>query len=290
MSLYDTQKDCRKYASYLPEIEVNGKITNKYEDYSINVLADNYCKALDENDEYNKNVYLSALILRFWYKIDKLYQGTKTCGYDYEDCFYKLYECINVACEYRAWQKPEKHTNAQACINQVLSVRGIPFMIYDANLQKNGVRASISLDEEVDDESNSTQADLIADESTLGFNDKAYDMVQELIANKLITEAIIADNIAYKDVFKHEKKTITEIDEDGNPYKYVKMTSEFWPFQLVKELNALDEDYIKYFNKTYGVELELLTNAVNNLVSANNTKKYKMIEFSRQTMATLLAN
>ena len=112
MSLYDTKKDLVTIASVLPQ---------RYEKYDITELADNYCKALDEKDDYNINLYLSTLLLRFWYVIDKMYQRCKNNGVEREDCFYRLYECINAACHYRAWQNPDKHTNAQACINQVLA-------------------------------------------------------------------------------------------------------------------------------------------------------------------------
>ena len=85
---------------------------------------------------------MSALLLRYWYKNDPMYQKVKSCGYDRNDVFNKIYECIEVACDYHAWQDPAKHTNAQACINQVLAGRGVPAMVYEANLQKN-TRASI---------------------------------------------------------------------------------------------------------------------------------------------------
>ena len=65
MSLYDTKRDLILTTSILPK---------RYEDYDITELADKYCKALDEQDDENINIYLSALLLRFWYVIDKMYQ------------------------------------------------------------------------------------------------------------------------------------------------------------------------------------------------------------------------
>ena len=55
-------------------IEQARKLTKPYEAYSIDALADAYCDAADTNNEALKSVYISALILRFWYKIDKMYR------------------------------------------------------------------------------------------------------------------------------------------------------------------------------------------------------------------------
>ena len=48
------------------------KLVRPYESYSIDELADAYCEAVDTNNEALKDIYISALILRFWYTIDKM--------------------------------------------------------------------------------------------------------------------------------------------------------------------------------------------------------------------------
>ena len=45
------------------------KLVRPYESYSIDELADAYCDAVDAGNETLKNIYISALILRFWHKI-----------------------------------------------------------------------------------------------------------------------------------------------------------------------------------------------------------------------------
>lgn len=278
MSLYDTKRDLILTTSILPK---------RYEDYDITELADKYCKALDEQDDENINLYLSALILRFWYVIDKMYQKCKNNGVEREDCFYRLYECINAACYYRAWQNPEKKTNAQACINQVLASRGVPALIYEANLQKN-FRAITCLDEELDSESRVTRADLIEDENRIGAYDEPPYQVLELMGNGNLIEAIVADNIAYKDVFKHEEKTIKEVQEDGTIYKYKQHTQSFWPFKVVQELNLLDDKYADYFINKYCISSEKFMAAFNQLKKANNQKKYKYIDHTLKLLKTIM--
>lgn len=279
MSLYDTKKDLVMIASALPR---------RYETYDITELADNYCKALDEKDDHNINLYLSTLLLRFWYVIDKMYQRCKNNGIEREDCFYRLYECINAACHYRAWQKPDKKTNAQACINQVIASRGVPALIYESNLQKN-FRATVSLDEELDSDSRATRADLIEDKtSAIDYDEPPYPVL-ELMKNGNLVEAIVADNIAYKDVFKHEEKTIKEVQEDGTIFKYKQHSSSFWPFRVVQELNLLDNDYADYFINKYCINSEKFMAAFEQIKKANNQKKYKYIDHTLELLKTIMA-
>lgn len=279
MSLYEAKKDLTRQARLLPY---------RYEDADITDLADNFLAARAIDNQRNMGIYLSAIILRFWYKIDQMYQKVKTCGYDRNDCFDRLYDCIMTAMDYHAWQDPEKHTNAQACINQVLAGRGVPAMVYEANLQKN-TRASVSMDQTIDSENSTTVGDLIPDSKVID-EDPTSGYVQTLIKQDKIIEAIITDTIAYNDVFKHEKKTVKEVKENGEKYVYVDHKSQFWPFKVVQELNQINEKYINYFSDKYTVNIEKLKAAVEALEKANNQKKYKMISYSLVALKHVIEN
>lgn len=272
MSLLDAKNTFREAAAKLPK---------KYEEYSINELADGYCEALDSNNLMNQNIYISALVLRFWYVIGKMYEKCQNFGYEREDMLGKLYECIEAACHYRAWQDPAKNTNAQACINQVIAGRGVPALIYEANLLKN-TKLNTTLDNPLDETGETTMGDTIADDNSSVF-DGAKDLIQTLVKNNRIVEAIIADNIAYNDVFKHEKKTIKETEEDESGeshviYRYTDHTSEFWPFKLVQTLNTLDDKYVNYFTNTYHIDADKFKPAYESITKATNSKKYKFID------------
>lgn len=279
MSLYETKKDLTKQARLLPY---------RYEDADITDLSNNFLAAREVNNERNMGIYISAVILRFWYKIDQMYQKVKTCGYDRNDCFDRLYDCIITAMDYHAWQDPEKHTNAQACINQVLAGRGVPAMVYEANLQKN-TRAAVSTDQTLDDESGVTVGDMIADEKVV-VDDYAASYIQCLIKKNKIVEAIIADTIAYNDVFKHEKKTVKEEKENGDKYVYSDCSSKFWPFKVVQELNDINDRYVSYFAGKYVINMDKLNAAVEALNKANNQKKYKMIDSSLKALKEVMEN
>ena len=95
------------------------QLSKPYESYTIDELADAYCEASDTKNESLKNIYISALILRFWYTIDKMYRAnTVAPSLEREDFYWWLYEAIEYACKYRGWQDPNKKLNAQQCINK----------------------------------------------------------------------------------------------------------------------------------------------------------------------------
>ena len=55
--LNDTKKDLTLLAR---------RLVKPYENYTIDELADAYCDACDTNNKPLKDIYISALILRFW--------------------------------------------------------------------------------------------------------------------------------------------------------------------------------------------------------------------------------
>ena len=110
--LNETKKDLTEQAR---------KLVKPYEQYSIDELADAYCDAVDSDNSTLKDIYISALILRFWHKIDKMYRANTTApSLEHEDFFWWLYEAIEYACKYRGWRDETKNVNAQQCINKCI--------------------------------------------------------------------------------------------------------------------------------------------------------------------------
>lgn len=269
------------------DFKLSARQLGDYEKLSVNELADKYCEATDNEDEEMRNRYFSALILRFWYKIPKLYAENQSLNVDYTDVFTWVTGAIIMACakEARAWQTNPK-LNAQQVINQVLATRFVAAAYYDSNLQKNqGKHLECSLDDPLGDEDGSTLGDIIADDRiTQPGDDGVWAIIQDYISKNKVIEAIIIDNVAFKDVFKHEKKIVKSVDPDGNPTKHTEYYTSFWPFKLVKELGALDEQYVTYFLNTYSVSKKAFDAAFAVLAKANNQKKYRMVD---ATMADL---
>ena len=264
------------------KIEEGVDYTEKGRDV-IQLMLDRYCLAKDTGDEHRKNLYISGLMLRFWYVISKLQSRSPIPGLEYDDFMDWLYEAIEYACKYRAWQDPAKKVNAQQAINQCIETIRVQ-KYYDLNLQKNRVNMNTcSLDAEFDDEGNTTLLDTLVDdeaEAKREFDESAaaaYALVQRCINKKKIIEAIILDTIAFNDVQKVHKKVVKSVDAEGNPVKYTQTSSEFWPFRCVQILSNLPVDYASYFKQHYQVIEPELEAAISAIRAANNQKLYRYL-------------
>ena len=256
------------------------------ESLTITELADRYCEAIDGNKSDLANEYFSALVVRFWGKIQKAYTKNKgALRVSKEDCYDWVISSIMMACDKsaRIWQK-NPDINAQQAINQVFSTRFEKMAYYESNLLKNkGAHITCSLDEPIgsqDDDKGHTIGDLIADDTAeIEKEGDVTGFIQSLLDKDKVVEAIIFDNIAdpEKDVFKYKKKTIKTTNADGEKVKYTKRTSEFWEFKLMKELNELDGNYKNYFLAKYKVSTGAVNAALDVIAKANNQKKYRML-------------
>lgn len=256
------------------------------ESLTITELADRYCEAVDGNKSDLANEYFSALVIRFWGKIQKAYTKNKAAlRVSKEDCYDWVISSIMMACDKsaRIWQK-NTNINAQQAINQVFSTRFEKMAYYESNLLKNkGAHITCSIDEPIgsqDDDKGHTIGDLIADDTAeIEKEGDVTGFIQSLLDKDKVVEAIIFDNIAdpNKDVFKYKKKTIKTKNADGEKVKYTKHTSEFWEFKLMKELNELDGNYKNYFLAKYKVSTGAVNAALDVIARANNQKKYRML-------------
>jgi hypothetical protein len=260
------------------------KLVKPYEQYSIDELADAYCDAVDSDNEQLKNIYISALILRFWFNIDKMYRSnTVAPSLEYEDFFWWLYEAIEYACKYRGWQDPSKNLNAQQCINQCINTIKLQ-KYYDLRLdKKKAVNYCTSLDAPISDgENDKTLGEVLESEDALGDHstDDAIMLVQSYINKNKIIEAILLDNIAFNDVQKHYKKTIKTTNAEGEDFRYVEHSSEFWPYKLVQIVSKLPTTYKNDFLQRYNISEEKLDSVLDVIDRANNQKLYKYLRLA----------
>ena len=272
--LNDTKKDLTFQAR---------RLAKPYEQYSIDELADAYCDAIDAGNETLKDIYISALILRFWYVIDKMYRANNVApSLEHEDFFWWLYEAIEYACKYRGWRDPDKKLNAQQCINKCIDTIKLQ-KYYDLRLdKKKTVNHCFSIDTPLggDDDSNKTLSDILESEVNLDdcyADDDAIMLVQSYINRNKIIEAIIIDNIAFNDVQRHTKKVVKAINTYGETIRYTEHSSEFWSYKLVRILNGLSTDYKATFARRYKISDSKLTACLEALHKMNNQKIYKSI-------------
>lgn len=273
--LNETKKDLTFFAR---------KLVKPYEQYSIDELADAYCDAVDNNDEALKNIYISALILRFWSKIDKMYKSNTVAPcLEYEDFFWWLYEAIEYACKYRGWKDPTKKLNAQQCINKCIETIKLQ-KYYDLRLdKKKTVNYCTSMEAPIgggDGEESKTLADTLESDEVVD-DDSAENvrmLVQSYLNNNKIIEAIIIDAIAFNDVQKHFKKVIKTTNAEGETIKYTEHSSEFWPYKLVQIVSKLPSTYKKDFLTRYRISEEKFTAVLDTIDKSTNQKLYKYLK------------
>lgn len=277
------KRDFKKEAAKLGE----------YQQLSVDYLADEYCRAIDAEDAVGSSKYISALILRFWYKISEIYNACKNIsGFGPEEALDVLFDCINVTCDYRGWQDPAKHLNARQCILQVLSTRGVPAVIYQYNTDKYKIHANIlSLDAQInesDSDSTDTFVDTVADPSDIqaefAGNDLVRQLVQYFINKDRLIEAMFMDCIAHTDCMRQEKKTKKFVNASGEEQKYTETTSELWEYKLIQDVSKLPDAYSNYFSKRYSVKRAISDAAFAKLKASNNQKLYKYLRSSLRTI------
>jgi hypothetical protein len=263
-----------------------------YENYSIDELANAYCDACDTNNQALKDIYISALILRFWYTIDKMYRAnTVAPSLEREDFFEWLYEAIEYACKYRGWKDPDKKLNAQQCINKCIDTIKLQ-KYYDLRLDKRkAVNYCTSLDAPIGkgdgDDVAKTLGDMLESEDRIDDGEGEIDMlllVQSYINRNKIIEAILIDNIAFNDTQKHSKKTIKVKNDKGEVVRYTEHSSEFWPYKLIQIVSKLPSTYKSEFMKRYSISEEKLGAVLDVIDRAPNAKLYRYL---RSTLAEL---
>lgn len=267
------------------------RLAKPYEQYSIDELADAYCDAVDSNNDTLKNIYISALILRFWYTIDKMYKAnTVAPSLEYEDFFWWLYEAIEYACKYRGWRDADKKLNAQQCINKCIDTIKLQ-KYYDLRLDKRKtVNHCCSIDASIGEDLEGgyrTLADILESEDNLDdcyADDDAIMLVQSYINRNKIIEAILLDNIAFNDVQRHFRKTVKTKNANGEVTRYVEHSSEFWPYRLVQIVSKLPSEYKYYFMDRYSITEDKLSAILDVIGRANNQKLYRYL---RQTLTEL---
>jgi hypothetical protein len=274
--LNETKKDLTYYARQL---------VKPYEQYSIDELADAYCDATDAGNETLKNIYISALILRFWHKIDKMYKSNTVAPcLEYEDFFWWLYEAIEYACKYRGWRDTTKNLNAQQCINKCIETIKLQ-KYYDLRLDKNkSINYCTSMDAPIaggdGDDAEKTLADVLEDDDVVyDYSSEAViSLVQSYINRNRVIEAILLDNIAFNDVQKHYKKVIKKVNDDGETVRYTEHSSEFWPYKLVQIVSKLPDTYKSSFMERYYISEDKLNAVLDTIDRANNQKLYKYLK------------
>ncbi len=280
------RKNLQTKARQLPDFD-----DSKIETSKITAWANGYCDACDSGDDEAKEIYASALMLKFWYQAQKMYERTKTCGFDYEDYPAILFQCISIACdkEHRAWRANPK-INAQACINRVIATRGSAQLIYESNLGRNKANVSanqVSLDAAVGDDGASFGDYFGSEDDGMDCGPKM--LIQGCLDEDRIIEAIFLDVIAFWDSTKDFKKKKTEVDSEGRTVTRTISNAEFWARECVQSMRKLTRGYKRYFLAKYSVKPRKFSAAMKRIEESSSTKLnvflQKTLSYMRERLA-----
>ena len=287
------------------------KLLGDYQAISKTDLANGYCDADENNDEFGKNRYWAALMLRYWYRIFEWASTSQSIHLPIEDFVDWLHDSLCDAFYYRSWRweylavvkngrfvewKLDENGNKipnphyykvdpdapDKSINYFCAARRAKeYQALNKQKRKGNVTA-ISLDQQIEE-----NGDYILNNDGLHENSDDNSLIEYLVQKYIkqdrLIEALIIDGIAYQDSFKETKKTYytTHIDERGKEVKDKKYDykSDFDARKLVKHLSTINQKFMQdYFVVEYNVPIEVGNKIYEKLKSTSNTKLYKYIE------------
>lgn len=256
---HDSFANFKRYASSLLRDE-----GVDYQTASIDMMANEYCDACDSGDERKKDLYISGLMLRFWYTVGKMKAKSPVVELDDEEFVSWLFEAISYACKYRAWRNKSKHVNAQQAINRCIETIRLQHY-YNYNLAKNKANYNaVSLDQPMGAGYAHPAIDYLADEDASAKpspESEAVSLIKPFVDKDKLVEAIVLDKIAFGDVLATGK--------EGNSLSRPK---------LFKELRKLDGGYALRMCQVYGAKPQKVEAVMQVLSKATSRKLGKYLD------------
>ena len=283
MNSYDKYIFSETYKSFVDSASlIEGFVVGQKEDveYDITDLANAYCEAKRKGDERAKNMYMSALIVRYWHMVPYLYNkssGSVTSVYDVIEW---VYDGIERACHYEAWNDVTKDVHkdpkgAEKCINQAITSSRMKFYGYTNKQRRSNNYSLLSLDEQINDKGETRYS--VAGECDDDVNSfELDDEIKRLAHQGNVVEALILDAILFQDTFlvsSKKGKYIKTHDEDGNELDTDMRRKEvkFSKTLLYNHLRNMDDKFIKYFCERYDFNTESLMALRKRMKSTSST-------------------
>ena len=269
-----------------------------YDKLDETALANGYCDAEEAGDETKRNQYYSALMLRYWYKIYKYIDNSKSCRLEDVDFISWLSEAISAALYYKSWRHPGKAvSNDKKAVDKIInrccsSVRLIHYQEFNKDKRKINFLTQ-SIEEDKDKYGNASKSTAVSYDNENSF---VTDLVDMYVRENKILEAIIVDFIGFQDVLKQQKTSFVQIEnvideEDPDKVKEVKSKEYRYSYsfdknKLKNRLLGIDQSYLEYFANNYiqDGQREIFEDTSNKLLN----KKIKSAEIKMSIDNTLL--
>lgn len=265
----------------------------KYSDKDPEVAAwmlDTMEAAKESGDSELRDMCAAGLMLRYWSVFTTKKVGVEV---DYDMKISYGWQGIELALEYKAWQNPKKNVNADQAVKKCIHTTFLREN-YLLNLDKTKANNFVtSMDDEVGElyggEGKATLGDTIADESDIEFQKNAKSdefaraLVQSYINKNQLVEAIILDTIAFNDVNRETRKTVTYVNSEKEKKKCTHIYKEFWPFRCVQILSKLPDTYASEFGSKYKFNPAEFDKALAAIRGATNQKLYRYLKVALDT-------
>lgn len=196
---------------------------------------------LHENDSL-RDVYLSAIILRYWNAINKYYTSSYKSA-SIQDCYDWLIHAVLYALKNRKWLDPNNKlyndpTGPDKVMNRcIASSRLIFYQASNNDVRK--INFNLASAEALIEEYGDGAFPSIDDDSLPLVEDPVNDIIIKAFNNKDYFMAFMVDRIAHYDVFDATK------DDKGYTY------TEFNPKKLARYMRSMDSNYLTDFTKHF---------------------------------------
>lgn len=227
------------------------------------------------DDKVLYNAYVSAIMCRYWYLINKFYYQNSSST-TAEEVYGWLIDSVLYALDCKQWRNPAKAiygdpNGPDKVINRCMASARL--MFYTAsNCDKRKVNyetcSADMLQEEVGDAAFPAVEDPMFEDTI----DISYDLVQQAFKRGEYFHCVVIDTIAHKVTYDITK-------ENGLTY------TEFNPRKLARELRKCDETYCISFGQRYHVNTEELIPVATKIKNYSSDKMYRWIGISIKKLA-----
>ena len=240
----------------------NSSVPN-WKELDVNTLCNLYIE--NEKDEVKKNGYFSAIVLKKWGYIGKHYINSKSSGFSIEQCYDMVLDAVMYILKMRKWLDPNNKLygdkNApDKCLNRcIFSARQRDYYLSNRDKRKYNY-GNVSLEYIVDNVVDHT--DVLGDDfsypnedNNMFINVTLKNIVQKMIKNNRVLEALIIDNIVNDDCYTSKVET-KKIDNGYEIQKFKNYNEEFKFGKLVNNLYNYDVGTIKRICSMYSISEE----------------------------------
>lgn len=245
----------------------------------LNLYIDN------EHDEFLKNGYFAAIVIKYWSAIGKYYSDSKN-SVNIEECYDWLIHALMYALRNRKWRDPDsaisKDINGpDKIVNRcIASTRQIFYQASNTSKRRANYQAD-SIERQIEAFGDGAAVLSVCEDTVSNKYNGASAIVEQFILRKDYVSAIISDQIAFQDNFKQEKEKeeksfLNELGENETQ-EYYKYSYLFDERKLVKSIKKLNMSYLIYFCSVYKLDQDMIASYMEKLKNSSSNVLYRLI-------------